>query len=192
MQQCNRCNSAGFPGQMISFEKLGEDPATGKAKWKLVNENGEEHVHKSLTFVKKRIVDVAAVHVTRGAEDLPRDPRDAPARQLPDRQHVEARVEGRLRRHPDPPVLEVRVRVGPADHDRQRRQRRAIVEAMTTRTQPFPPDTMFLYSNVGFIIAGAMLEAVTGTGWEALLTDRVFEPLGMASCGFGAPGTPGT
>jgi CubicO group peptidase (beta-lactamase class C family) len=70
-------------------------------------------------------------------------------------------------------------------------QRRAIVEAMTTRAQPFPPDTMYLYSNVGFIIAGAMLEAITGTAWEALLTDRVFEPLGMGSCGFGAPGTPG-
>src|SRR5262245_36418948 len=61
MQQCNRCNSVGFPGQMISFEKLGEDPATGKTKWKLVNENGEEHVHKSGAFVKKRIVDIAAV-----------------------------------------------------------------------------------------------------------------------------------
>ncbi|HKX81545.1 MAG TPA: hypothetical protein VJL54_04750 [Nitrososphaera sp.] len=70
MQQCNRCNSAGFPGQMISFEKLGEDPATGKAKWKLVNENGEEHVHKSLTFVKKRIVDVAAVQDAAEARRL--------------------------------------------------------------------------------------------------------------------------
>lgn len=47
---------------MISFEKLGEDPATGKTKWKLVDEAGAEHVHKGApAFKKKRIVDIATV-----------------------------------------------------------------------------------------------------------------------------------
>ena len=63
MQECNRCKSAGFPGQLISFEKLGEDPATGKMKWKLIDESGAEHQHKAgtTTFKKKRIVDIATV-----------------------------------------------------------------------------------------------------------------------------------
>lgn len=62
MQECNRCKDAGYPGQLISFEKLGEDPATGKTKWKLIGEDGSEHAHKgTASFKKKRVVDVAAV-----------------------------------------------------------------------------------------------------------------------------------
>ena len=64
MQECNRCKAAGFPGRLISFEKLGEDPATGKLKWKLIDENGAEHEHKGTalsTFKKKLIVDIATV-----------------------------------------------------------------------------------------------------------------------------------
>ncbi len=32
------------------------------------------------------------------------------------------------------------------------------------------------------------MEAATGRAWEDLITAEVFEPLGMDSCGFGAPG----
>lgn len=48
----------------------------------------------------------------------------------------------------------------------------------------------FEYSNSGYVIAGAMLEARCGVPWETLIRDRVFAPLGMNSAGFGAPGTP--
>ncbi|HET6779839.1 MAG TPA: hypothetical protein VFH09_01605 [Nitrososphaera sp.] len=66
MQECNRCKAAGFPNQPIAFEKVGEDPATGKMKWKLVDEYGNEHVHKramQLTTAARRkaIVDIATV-----------------------------------------------------------------------------------------------------------------------------------
>lgn len=47
------------------------------------------------------------------------------------------------------------------------------------------------YSNVGYMVAAAMLEARGGASWETLLTDRVFAPLGMMHSGFGAPGTAG-
>jgi CubicO group peptidase (beta-lactamase class C family) len=47
------------------------------------------------------------------------------------------------------------------------------------------------YSNMGYVVAGAMLETRTNTAWETLLTTRVFVPLGMTHSGFGAPGTPG-
>jgi hypothetical protein len=47
---------------MISFERAGEDPVTGKMKWRLIDPDGTEHVHKGLaTFKKKRIVDIATV-----------------------------------------------------------------------------------------------------------------------------------
>jgi CubicO group peptidase (beta-lactamase class C family) len=49
----------------------------------------------------------------------------------------------------------------------------------------------FEYSNTGYVIAGAMLEQKLGATWEALIRQHVFDPLGMASVGFGAPGTPG-
>lgn len=49
----------------------------------------------------------------------------------------------------------------------------------------------FHYSNVGYMVAGAMLEVRGGGAWESLLTDRVLVPLGMTHTGFGAPGTPG-
>jgi hypothetical protein len=69
MQECNRCKAAGFPNQPIAFEKVGEDPSTGRLKWKLVDELGNEHVHKrametatrTITGRRKQIVDIATV-----------------------------------------------------------------------------------------------------------------------------------
>lgn len=51
------------------------------------------------------------------------------------------------------------------------------------------PGTKFVYSNQGFTIAGAMLEKLTGKTWEDLMRAEIFEPLGMSSAGFGAPGS---
>ncbi len=48
--------------------------------------------------------------------------------------------------------------------------------------------TEFLYSNAGYVVAGAMIEQATGESWEALMTREVFEPLGMETGGFGPPG----
>jgi CubicO group peptidase (beta-lactamase class C family) len=47
------------------------------------------------------------------------------------------------------------------------------------------------YSNMAYVVAGAMLETRAATQWETLLTTRVFAPLGMTHSGFGAPGTAG-
>jgi hypothetical protein len=71
MQECNRCKDAGFPGQLISFEKLGEDAATGKIRWRLLDETGAEHAHKGAsTFKKRRIVDIATVSDVSEARKL--------------------------------------------------------------------------------------------------------------------------
>ena len=48
-----------------------------------------------------------------------------------------------------------------------------------------------LYSNLAYVVAGAMAERVTARTWESLMRERLFKPLGVASAGFGAPGAPG-
>jgi len=50
------------------------------------------------------------------------------------------------------------------------------------------PGTKMSYSNAGYVVAGAMLERAGGDSWEDLIRAKMFEPLGMASAGFGAPG----
>ncbi|MFG6486318.1 serine hydrolase domain-containing protein [Roseateles sp. BYS78W] len=47
------------------------------------------------------------------------------------------------------------------------------------------------YSNNGYIVAGAMLEKLTGKPWENLIQTEVFAPLGIKHAGQGAPGAPG-
>lgn len=54
-----------------------------------------------------------------------------------------------------------------------------------------PKEAHFEYSNSGYVVAGAMLEARLGAPWEKLIQDHVFTPLKMSSAGFGGPGTPG-
>ncbi len=49
----------------------------------------------------------------------------------------------------------------------------------------------FEYSNLGYIIVGAIAEAHTGKTWEELIREQVFAPLGIRNAGFGAPGTSG-
>jgi len=47
------------------------------------------------------------------------------------------------------------------------------------------PGGGFAYSNLNYVIAGAMTERVSGRTWEELLVDRVFVPLGLTTAGFG-------
>ncbi len=55
------------------------------------------------------------------------------------------------------------------------------------RMQPLaaPPGTQFAYSNMGYTLAGAMLERVGKKTWEELIVERVFTPLRLRSAGFG-------
>jgi hypothetical protein len=77
MQECRRCKEAGFPNQLIGFEKIGEDPITGKVRWKLVNEDGQQHEHKNNqpnydkpAFKYRRVVDISAVTDVQEAKKL--------------------------------------------------------------------------------------------------------------------------
>ena len=50
-----------------------------------------------------------------------------------------------------------------------------------------PPGEKFAYSNVGYTIAGAMAEKVTGLTWEDLVKREVFEPLELTGAGSARP-----
>jgi CubicO group peptidase (beta-lactamase class C family) len=52
------------------------------------------------------------------------------------------------------------------------------------------PEQTFTYSNLGYVVAGAMLERAAGMPFEALASAELFQPLGLLSAGFGAPAEP--
>lgn len=65
-------------------------------------------------------------------------------------------------------------------------RREAVLGVMAEKPEHVP-GTEYAYSNVGYTIAGAMAEHVTGETWDALVRREVFEPLALASAGFGPP-----
>ncbi|MEI9892709.1 MAG: serine hydrolase domain-containing protein [Chthoniobacter sp.] len=69
-------------------------------------------------------------------------------------------------------------------------QRLALLRGTVCQPPQAPRGKKFIYSDVGYAMAGAMIERVTGSVWEDLLRERLFEPLGMTTAGFGAPATP--
>jgi CubicO group peptidase (beta-lactamase class C family) len=54
-----------------------------------------------------------------------------------------------------------------------------------------PMPTTFEYSNIGYVVVATMLEAKLGMSWEDLIIAHLFEPLGLSTAGFGAPGHKG-
>lgn len=70
-------------------------------------------------------------------------------------------------------------------------QRRAVVKLVGSMQPASTPGSKYEYSNVGYVLAGAIAERLTGQAWEDLIAKTIFEPLGMRSAGFGGLGTPG-
>ena len=82
----------------------------------------------------------------------------------------------------DPPVLA----------GKSLRQQRETVVAIALSHQPeTKPGEKEVYSNLGYIVIGAVLEKITNRSWEELIEERLFKPLGITTGGFGAPGAPG-
>jgi CubicO group peptidase (beta-lactamase class C family) len=54
-----------------------------------------------------------------------------------------------------------------------------------------PPGSRFFYSNLGYVVAGAMAERLLGKPWEEAIAEEVFAPLGIKDFGFGGTGTLG-
>lgn len=71
-------------------------------------------------------------------------------------------------------------------------RRLLFLDSVINYAAEFEPDTGFSYSNAGYVIAGAMLERVTGRLWDDLMRDQIFRPLGMGSAGIGVASRPNT
>jgi len=52
------------------------------------------------------------------------------------------------------------------------------------------PGSTYLYSNLGYMMAGVIASRLGGGLWEKVIRERLFSPLGMKA-GFGGTGTPG-
>ena len=75
------------------------------------------------------------------------------------------------------------------DNNRANKLLREDVTQEALRTKPeHLPGTTFLYSNLGYVIAGHIAEFKTGLPWETLMIEGVFKELKMRNSGFGPPG----
>ena len=74
----------------------------------------------------------------------------------------------------------------PIPGDPMAERSRALPVILALPPQGLPGQT-FLYSNLGYIVAGAMLERLTGLPFETLAATELFQPLGLLGAGFGPP-----
>ncbi|WP_339736119.1 serine hydrolase domain-containing protein [uncultured Gimesia sp.] len=70
--------------------------------------------------------------------------------------------------------------------ERTRARREAVLDFIAVKPEN-PPGKKRVYSNVGYTIAGAMAEKMTGITWEDLVKREVAVPLKLRSVGFGPP-----
>lgn len=68
-------------------------------------------------------------------------------------------------------------------------QRLDYSSLILTNAPASEPGAGFVYSNAGYVIAGAMLEQALGEAWEVMIEREVMTPLGIDDFGFGAPGS---
>ena len=66
-----------------------------------------------------------------------------------------------------------------------------LVKQWAARPLESEPGKKFAYSNMGYTLAGAMLERAGGKTWDELVTERVFRPLGLKTAGLGCQATLG-
>jgi CubicO group peptidase (beta-lactamase class C family) len=70
-------------------------------------------------------------------------------------------------------------------------QRLEALKLAFSKKPEFSPGSKYQYSNLGYVIVGAIVEKATGMAWEEAMRERVFKPLDMKTAGFGGVGTPG-
>jgi CubicO group peptidase (beta-lactamase class C family) len=66
-----------------------------------------------------------------------------------------------------------------------------IIERLMAQPLQSEPGKQFAYANMGYMLAGAMLERVAGQTWEELIVTRLFDPMGLKSAGLGPQSTLG-
>jgi CubicO group peptidase (beta-lactamase class C family) len=68
-------------------------------------------------------------------------------------------------------------------------QRLKTVAAWKDHAPETAPGAAFHYANLGYLIAGAMIEKAAQVPWEQLITSRVFASLGLKTAGLGPQAT---
>ena len=66
-------------------------------------------------------------------------------------------------------------------------QRRRFLEEFLRSPLAAAPGDEYIYSNIGYALAGAMLEKAGKKSWEELLRERIFNRIDLESAGFGPP-----
>jgi CubicO group peptidase (beta-lactamase class C family) len=69
--------------------------------------------------------------------------------------------------------------------------RRRAFAKWKDRVPATPPGSAFHYANLGYMIAGMMVERAAGLSWEELIVDRIFGPLRLDTAGLGPQATIG-
>lgn len=67
-------------------------------------------------------------------------------------------------------------------------RRLKVVEEVTTRKPLHKPGSKYVYSNLNYVVAAAMVEQVSKESWENLMKKKVFAPLKITTGGFGPIG----
>ena len=60
-----------------------------------------------------------------------------------------------------------------------------MIQQWSMRPLAFKSGTKFAYSNMGYIIVGAIIERTAGKTWDELITQRIFIPLKLRTAGLG-------
>jgi CubicO group peptidase (beta-lactamase class C family) len=69
--------------------------------------------------------------------------------------------------------------------------RRRVMQDWSKKPLSWPAGTRFEYSNLGYVLAGVMIERAAGKTWDELIVERVFTPLGLTTAGLGCQSSPG-
>lgn len=62
--------------------------------------------------------------------------------------------------------------------------RKQVIQDMAQIKPTAKPDTMFQYCNQNFVLAGYLVEQITGQTWEEYVQQHIFDSLGMKSANF--------
>ena len=65
--------------------------------------------------------------------------------------------------------------------------RMAYLSQLSQLPPPYAAGEVIFYSNAGYILAGLMMEQVSGIEFMKLMSEKVFNPLGLSSAGYGPP-----
>ncbi len=75
----------------------------------------------------------------------------------------------------------------PDDFETLHTSRREALSEILAKPAASSPGQVFVYSNVGYTLAGLIAAETAGTTWESLINEELFRPLKLQSAGFGPP-----